>query len=192
MLLYFRDKESSVVEKVTVPDTITSWVADAFAVSQTNAMTIARPATLTVFQPFFVTINLPYSVIRGELLEITVTIFNYLQNKTTVRLLLHSILNVSQNVLIVQAYVDLLVKDEDLRIVRGKDDRTTLKSGSRPVEVPAGEGAPITYYLLPLRNGYLPIQATVRSQTAADSVIRNLLVEVCRFFSAEVGLSTMN
>ena len=86
ILLYFRDNDSSVVEKVTVPDTITSWVADAFAVSQATAMTIARPATLTVFKPFFVTINLPYSVIRGELVEITVTVFNYLQYKTLVRI----------------------------------------------------------------------------------------------------------
>ena len=92
--LYFRDKDSALIEKLTVPDTITSWVADAFAVSSTKAMTIARPATLTVFQPFFVTISLPYSVIRGELVEITVTIFNYLQNNTIVRLLLHSIRNV--------------------------------------------------------------------------------------------------
>ena len=91
-----------------------------------------------------------------------------------------------------QTYVDLLVKDDELRVVRGKDDRTILKLGSRPVEVPAGEGAPIKYYLLPLRNGYLPIQATVRSQTAADSVIRNLLVEVRRFYLAELGLCTMN
>ena len=98
-LLYSRDNESSIVEKLTVPDTITSWVADAFAVSQTNAVTIARPATLTVFQPFFVTINLPYSVIRGEILDITVTLFNYLQDSTTVSLLLdivYSILNVSE------------------------------------------------------------------------------------------------
>ena len=93
---------------------------------------------------------------------------------------------------IVQAYVDLLVKDNELRVVRGKNDKTILKSGSRPVEVPAGEGASITHYLLPLKNGYLPIQATVRSQTAADSVIRNFLVEVRGFFSAELGLCTVN
>jgi CD109 antigen len=153
------EDESSVVEKVIVPDTITSWVADAFAVSATQAMTIAHPTTLTVFQPFFVTINLPYSVIRGELVEITVTVFNYLQDETT-------------------AYVDLNVNEDEMRVAIGKQNRKQLQSGSRPLEVPPGEGKATTYYLLPLRNGYVPIQATVRSQTAADSVIRHLLVEV--------------
>jgi hypothetical protein len=152
------EDESSVVEKVIVPDTITSWVADAFAVSATQAMTIAHPTTLTVFQPFFVTINLPYSVIRGELVEITVTVFNYLQDETT-------------------AYVDLNVNEDEMRVAIGKQNRKQLQSGSRPLEVPPGEGKATTYYLLPLRNGYVPIQATVRSQTAADSVIRHLLVE---------------
>ena len=77
---------------------------------------------------------------------------------------------------------------DELRVVRGKDDKAILKSRVRPVEIPDGEGTLITYYVLPLRNGYLPIQATARSQTAADSVIRNLLVEVRRFLSNR-GLS---
>ena len=82
--IYFRN--STLNEEVVVPDTITSWVADAFAVSPLHSMSIARPATLTVFKPFFVTINLPYSVIRGELVEITLTVYNYLQTMLTVSL----------------------------------------------------------------------------------------------------------
>ena len=86
--MLFRNNDSFVTQRVTVPDTITSWVADAFAVSQSTAMTIASPATLTVFKPFFLTINLPYSVIRGEMAEITLTLFNYKQNNIAVRFLL--------------------------------------------------------------------------------------------------------
>ena len=84
-----------------------------------------------------------------------------------------------------QAFVDLMVKEDELRIVHGRNDKDALGSGLRTVEVPAGEGTSSSYYVLPLRNGYLPIQATVHSQIAADSVIRNLLVEVRRFISAE-------
>ena len=87
----FRNNDSFAAQRVTVPNAITSWVTDAFAVSQSTAMTIARPATLKVFKPFFVTINLPFSVIRGELAEITLTVFNYMQNDTTVRLLIHCV-----------------------------------------------------------------------------------------------------
>ena len=77
-------RNNTLHEEVTVPDTITSWVADAFAVSPSHSMSIASPATLTGFKPFFITINLPYSVIRGELVEITITVYNYLETRLTV------------------------------------------------------------------------------------------------------------
>ena len=69
-----------------------------------------------------------------------------------------------------------MVNDTELRIIRSINNRNTLKQ--RPVEVAAGESTTIKYLLLSLTNGYLPIQATARSEEASDSVVRNLLVEV--------------
>lgn len=39
---------------------------------------------LRAFQPFFISLNLPYAVIRGEELALEVTIFNYLKEATEV------------------------------------------------------------------------------------------------------------
>ncbi|MGH0176057.1 UNVERIFIED_CONTAM: hypothetical protein FKN15_072113 [Acipenser sinensis] len=39
---------------------------------------MAPPTGLTAFQPFFVELTLPYSVIRGEQFELKATVFNYL------------------------------------------------------------------------------------------------------------------
>lgn len=39
---------------------------------------------LQAFQPFFISLNLPYSVIRGEEFALEVTIFNYLKDATEV------------------------------------------------------------------------------------------------------------
>ncbi|KTF76815.1 hypothetical protein cypCar_00043012 [Cyprinus carpio] len=39
---------------------------------------LAPPAQLTVFQPFFLELSLPYSIIRGEIFELKATVFNYL------------------------------------------------------------------------------------------------------------------
>jgi hypothetical protein len=64
--------------EVQVPDTITSWVANGFAMSAAYGMGISNPAILKAFQPFFVQMTLPYSVIRGEEIPVTVTVFNYL------------------------------------------------------------------------------------------------------------------
>ncbi|XP_069129864.1 CD109 antigen-like isoform X2 [Argopecten irradians] len=63
---------------VTVPDTITSWVATAFAVNKDTGLGLSpNPSNLEVFMPFFIRMNLPYSVVRGELLVLQVDVFNY-------------------------------------------------------------------------------------------------------------------
>ena len=68
----------------TVPDTITSWYASAFAMSKNSGLGVASPSSLTVFQPFFVSLTLPYSVIRGEELTVITTVFNYMSSCMTV------------------------------------------------------------------------------------------------------------
>uniref|UniRef100_A0AAZ3RHZ4 A2ML1 protein n=1 Tax=Oncorhynchus tshawytscha TaxID=74940 RepID=A0AAZ3RHZ4_ONCTS len=64
------------VEK-TVPDTITKWAAGAFCTSSVG-FGLAPNTGLTAFQPFFVSLTLPYSVIRGEMFTLKATVFNYL------------------------------------------------------------------------------------------------------------------
>uniref|UniRef100_A0A669BD33 Alpha-2-macroglobulin n=1 Tax=Oreochromis niloticus TaxID=8128 RepID=A0A669BD33_ORENI len=61
----------------TTPDTITKWAAGAFCVSSVG-FGVAPNTGLTVFQPFFVSLTLPYSVIRGEVFTLKATVFNYL------------------------------------------------------------------------------------------------------------------
>ncbi|XP_063063348.1 alpha-2-macroglobulin-like [Engraulis encrasicolus] len=62
---------------VTVPDTITTWEAEAFCLHP-QGFGLAPPVQLTVFQPFFLELSLPYSIIRGETFQLRATVFNYL------------------------------------------------------------------------------------------------------------------
>ena len=88
MYAFFRSEtsETEAVE-LNVPDTITSWVASGFALSSAHGMGIANEAVLKVFQPFFVQMTLPYSVVRGEEIPVTVTVFNYLSSCAAVSVL---------------------------------------------------------------------------------------------------------
>ncbi|CAG6007637.1 unnamed protein product [Menidia menidia] len=61
----------------TVPDTITTWETEAFCLSP-QGFGLASRKNLTVFQPFFLELTLPYSIIRGENFELKATVFNYL------------------------------------------------------------------------------------------------------------------
>uniref|UniRef100_A0A3Q3LRP5 Alpha-2-macroglobulin-like 1 n=1 Tax=Mastacembelus armatus TaxID=205130 RepID=A0A3Q3LRP5_9TELE len=62
---------------LTVPDTITTWETEVFCLSLVG-FGLAPRTTLTVFQPFFLELTLPYSVIRGERFELKATTFSYL------------------------------------------------------------------------------------------------------------------
>lgn len=61
--------------KKTVPDTITKWVAGAFCVSPVG-FGVSPNTGLTVSKPLFVSLTLPYSVIRGESFVLKATVFS--------------------------------------------------------------------------------------------------------------------
>ncbi|KAF5908121.1 alpha-2-macroglobulin-like protein 1, partial [Clarias magur] len=71
----------------TVPDSITTWQADAFCTSPVG-FGVAPSAELTGFQPFFVSLTMPSSVIRGEVFTLKATVFNYLQSCMMVEVIL--------------------------------------------------------------------------------------------------------
>ncbi|NXL21326.1 A2ML1 protein, partial [Setophaga kirtlandii] len=64
--------------QVTVPDTITEWNANTFCVADIG-FGFSPLTSLRVFQPFFVDVSLPYSVIQGETFKLKATVFNYLK-----------------------------------------------------------------------------------------------------------------
>lgn len=64
----------------TIPDTITEWKASAFCVEELAGFGMSVPATLTAFQPFFVDLTLPYSIIHGEDFLLRANVFNYLNH----------------------------------------------------------------------------------------------------------------
>ncbi|NWI52919.1 A2ML1 protein, partial [Calyptomena viridis] len=70
--------------QVAIPDTITEWNANAFCVADTG-FGFSPLTTLTVFQPFFVDLSLPYSVIQGETFRLKATVFNYLKDCIQIR-----------------------------------------------------------------------------------------------------------
>lgn len=65
---------------VTIPDTITEWNAGAFCMSAEAGFGLSKSISLKAFQPFFVDLTLPYSVVRGEAFVLKATAFTYLQH----------------------------------------------------------------------------------------------------------------
>ena len=64
---------------VEAPDTVTTWVGDAFCTSSEFGISVAKEQQLIVDQDFFIDMKLPFSIKRDELLPLNVTAFSKLK-----------------------------------------------------------------------------------------------------------------
>ncbi|KAM9840307.1 CD109 antigen [Aulostomus maculatus] len=143
--------------KVTVPDSITTWTATAFVMSENLGLgVIEQPAELTVFQDFFLSLNLPAYIIRGEELLLEVILFNYLQQDLQVMV--------------------IVAESETFEFVFPDNEELSLPS-VRQVSVGRQSGESILIPIRPLVLGEIPISVKAMSSVAHDLVRRSVLVK---------------
>ncbi|TRZ24746.1 hypothetical protein HGM15179_002448 [Zosterops borbonicus] len=140
-----------------VPDTITSWVASAFVISENGGLGVTTaPVELEVFQPFFIFLNLPYSIIRGEQFILEVNIFNYLKEEAEVTVILD----------MTEAFEIILTSNE-----------INATANQQSVSVPSEDGKTVQFPIKPKQLGEIPIKVTAISSAASDAVIQKVLVK---------------
>ncbi|KAJ7371501.1 endopeptidase inhibitor [Desmophyllum pertusum] len=130
--------------------------------SDVAGLGVSKPASLKVFQPFFVSLTLPYSVIRGEEVSITTTVFNYESKCLTIRMNLQDSL-----------YYKI------------------LSNTSRTVCVCSNEAMSVRFNIVPKKLGEIPLTVVAKDVDSSvcdegveqmalgvsDAVTRKLLVE---------------
>lgn len=140
-----------------VPDTITSWVITALSVNPTFGLGLTKnPKTLKVFQPFFVSLNLPYSVKRGEVVAVPVVLFNYLDTDVSADLTLHN-------------------ENGEFEFVDDDGGDSALRK--RQVPVASNTGVTTTFLVRFTKVGQIPLKVVATSAVAGDAIVRVLLVE---------------
>ncbi|XP_019352416.1 CD109 antigen isoform X3 [Alligator mississippiensis] len=143
--------------EVTVPDTITLWVASAFVMSENLGLGIlTAPVELETFQPFFISLNLPYSVTRGEQFILEINIFNYLKEETKVTVTLD-----------ISDVFEILITSNEINAT----------GNQQSVLVPSEDGRTVNFPIKPKRLGEIPIKVTAVSPTASDAVLQKVLVK---------------
>ena len=143
----YTDADGAAVAPVTAPDSITTWILRAVGLSKEHGLGIGE-SQLRVFQPFFLTVDLPFSAIRGEELPVKVALFNYLDTQQ-----------------------ELFVEIEEA------DWFDLLDQPSKSVTIRANDIGGVEFKIRPTGLGKGPVKITARSTEAADAVIKELLVE---------------
>ncbi|XP_004696598.1 CD109 antigen [Echinops telfairi] len=143
--------------EVTVPDTITSWVATAFVISEDLGLGLTNaPVELQAFQPFFIFLNLPYSVIRGEAFALEVTVFNYLKEAMEVK---------------------VIIEESDKFEILGSSNEVNATRLQQTILAPQEDGTTVIFPIKPTHLGEIPIIVKAVSPTASDAVTQNILVK---------------
>jgi CD109 antigen len=145
----------------TVPDSITSWILTAFAVNDAHGLgLIEEPRKLKVFKPFFISVDLPYSVIRGEIVGIQIVVFNYMNKDVTAEILLTN-----------EGQFDFAEISNEVHDV----PKLELYR-KKTIDVKANSGSNVSFMIIPRELGYITIKVTANSVLAGDSVEHKLLV----------------
>lgn len=131
---------------IDLADSITSWRLTASAVSADGRLG-ATQEPLKVFQPFFVDVNLPVSLTRGDEVSVPVVVSSYLDKSQTVRLSL----------------------DDAPWCER-------IGGAEQAVELAPGEVKSVSYRLRAKTAGSHTLQVSARGGTVADAVKRNVEV----------------
>ena len=143
----YTDADGVAAAPVEAPDSITTWMLRAVGMSKEHGLGVGE-SQLRVFQPFFLTVDLPFSAIRGEELPVKVALFNYLNSAQ-----------------------EMFVEIEEA------DWFDLLDRPSKSVTVGANDVGGAEFMIRPTGLGSGPVKITARSTQAADAVIRDLLVE---------------
>ena len=141
------DASGKASQKVTVPDSITTWMLRAVAVSKDKGLGIGE-GSLVVFQPFFETIDLPYSAIRGEEFPVNVAVYNYLNEPQTVQL--------------------------DLEQTGWFD---VVGDTTKTITIAANDIGGEVFTIRPTKIGVDDIKVRARSPKMADAVIKTVIIE---------------
>uniref|UniRef100_A0A8D2CY07 Pregnancy zone protein n=1 Tax=Sciurus vulgaris TaxID=55149 RepID=A0A8D2CY07_SCIVU len=153
-----------------VPDSITEWKAGALCLSGTTGLGLSKTVSFQVFQPFFLDLTLPYSVVRGEAFTLKATVSNYLSHCIQVKVQLE----------VSSSFLATPIEDnEESHCVCGNGQKTvswavTPKSLGR---VNFTATADALQSQEPCGNEVTEFPALVQK----DTVVKSLIVEVCEY-----------
>lgn len=113
---------------------------------------------ITVFRPFFINTNLPYSIKRGEIVAIPLAVYNYYEQNLTCEI----IINNTEN--------NFHLLDDENNILNSTEIVKRLN-------VKANSGANLEFNVQALKLGQINISLSAMSPLASDAIVQSLKVD---------------
>uniref|UniRef100_A0A1I8MSQ9 TEP1-F n=1 Tax=Musca domestica TaxID=7370 RepID=A0A1I8MSQ9_MUSDO len=148
---------------LNIPDTITTWRVTAFSVNEKTGFGIVEgPTDITTIQPFFINLNLPYAVKRGEIVSIPVLVHNYHDES-------------------LETEITLFNEDSEFYFMESSifnaDEGSTDKMRIKRHTVTANNVSTVSFLINPRQVGELKLRITATTRLSSDAVEQKLKVE---------------
>lgn len=148
-------RDSSIIYD-NVPDTITTYQLSGFALSPTLGLGVVnQPVNFLVRKKFYLVANLPYSIKRGEVALIQVTVFNFLGNDVTTD-------------------VTLFNKRDEIEFVEKASTYNSHRT--KPVISTTNNGKPVSFLVKAKKLGLIAIKIQATSSLENDALEHMLRV----------------
>ncbi|XP_023225976.1 complement C3-like [Centruroides sculpturatus] len=152
----FRDtvigSDGTAVVNATLPDTITTWVIQSISLSNIGGFCVSTPTEIVSFKNIFLRLNIPYSVVRKEKLEIKATVYNYYSEQIPVIVYMYGVAHLCSG------------------IEPGK------KSERKRITVEANSAETVRFPVVPMKAKKYTIRVVALSPVGSDVVVKKLNV----------------
>ncbi|CAG9802375.1 unnamed protein product [Chironomus riparius] len=155
------DDEWKGLERIseTVPESITTYLIYGVSMSKYDGIGLSdNVPSVTIFLPFFLSVELPYSVKRNEVLLQDILVFNYLKKSQTVE---------------VKVTKDAKFTAVDLTKYGWKD---TTGFYTQSVTTVVGQNIKLQFALKPKTLGFISFEVTAKGSLAGDGIKKQLRV----------------
>lgn len=143
-----------------------SWTISGFSIDDLFGMGITQEAgNLEIFQPFYVKVDLPHLVRRGETVAIQMVVYNYLTREITAEVTLE---NTEDSA--------FLFGNQNINDIDGTQLDIELFQ-TKQVQIKPGRGTLLQFLITPLKIGLLDLKITAKSSVGQDILIKGLRVE---------------
>ncbi len=146
----------------------TSWVISGFSIDNLYGMGIAEQMqAFEVFQPFFVKVDLPYSVKKGETVAIEMVVYNYLEKEISAEVTLEN-----------PGGKSFAFGSKNPNEIEDDDEGPIELFRTKRVSVKPGRGTLVSFIITPLELGLIDMKITAKSGSVGRDVqVKKLLVE---------------
>ena len=148
----------------------TSWTISGFSIDELFGMGITQETGhLEIFQPFYVKVDLPHLVRRGETVAVQMVVYNYLTREITAEVTLENTED--------SAFLFGKVNENDISGSSSENLNIELFQ-TKQVQIKPGRGTLVQFLITPLKMGLLDLKITAKSSVGQDILIKTLRVEV--------------